>query len=112
MFFVGATGQLLTLILTVCLPFVFLVSGHHKIERIPELLSYDAPRIHTGVTVPTVDEQSISVTWNIAKEDLSCIPLCRAIHHLKPPNFQDSLTIRHVCLNASGNKAPPSFQAS
>ena len=32
MFFVGATGQLLTLILTVGLPFVFLFSGHQKIE--------------------------------------------------------------------------------
>ena len=32
MFFVGASGQLLTLLLTVFLPLVFVVTGHKKIE--------------------------------------------------------------------------------
>ncbi len=30
MFFVGVTGQLITLMLTVCLPFVFLMSGSQE----------------------------------------------------------------------------------
>jgi len=41
MFFVGATGQLLTLILTVSLPLVFLVSGHQKIDVQQNKLNFE-----------------------------------------------------------------------
>mgnify|MGYP000979424242 CR=1 FL=1 len=41
MFFVGATGQLLTLILTVCLPCVFLFSAQPKAELKNETLLFE-----------------------------------------------------------------------
>ena len=40
MFFIGATGQLLTLILTVCLPFVFLFSAEPKTDLLKETLAF------------------------------------------------------------------------
>jgi len=45
MFFVGATEQLITLILTVSLPFIFFLSGNHEIKATQQpLLSHQTNR--------------------------------------------------------------------
>ena len=107
MFFVGATGQLLTLILTVGLPFILLVSGHNKSE-----LNQNIKRIEVY--------QEISPYIFILKEDCSFFPPLSdetiqknsIIHSLpleKYPLLFYLVDWHNVELTSSGNKAPPLF---
>lgn len=107
MFFIGATGQLLTLILTVCLPMVFLfssktpalsekdliIAGKHKICS--EVISDSRIFVQSEITDRTVEEIQIPVIKN---EVLQKIPLPSLIQ--KPVQFY---------IQSSGNKAPPVF---
>ena len=106
MFFVGATGQLLTLILTIGLPFILLISGHKKVE-----LNQNTKRIEVY--------QEINLSNFILKEDSSSFPLVAEetiqqnliIHSLplkKNPPLFNLVDWHYIELTSSGNKAPPS----
>ncbi len=107
MFFVGATGQILTLILTVCLPFVFLFSAEPKaavynktllsesIQIRQEIISFennsfqihfDSTEIAKDTKIDFTDTfiQKISITKNLLK-------------------------FESFCTESSGNKAPPNI---
>ena len=108
MFFVGATGQLLTLILTVCLPFVFLVSGHQKLE-------VQSPTNFFTVQQNIQEISSVEVISFNYNDDLI---LEKRNYHFE---FEDIPTIqkfpfdnflvkwKSVYSTSSGNKAPPAI---
>ena len=107
MFFVGATGQLLTLILTVCLPFVLLFSAQPKTELLQETLSFESQ----------ISQPEVSTT------DFSCFALeCNATLKFQVNNiefyqiFMQKMHPTEFCVGwksyyteSSGNKAPPVF---
>ena len=105
MFFVGATGQLLTLILTVCLPFVFLFSAQPKTELLNDSLLIKNLGFKQQIT--TVE----NIFTDIQIESIDNIPA-------SPPDLEESIFKKlpinnfHVkwksfYLESSGNKAPP-----
>ncbi len=107
MFFVGATGQLLTLILTVCLPFVFFFSGHKNIEISDSSLQIEVRQIQhidirNDISAISYVEASLAENqhFNFVFEDYLChkIPLREFI-----------VTRDSFCIDSSGNKAPPVF---
>ena len=70
MFFVGATGQLLTLILTVCLPFVFLFSAQPKAKILNDSLIIAKHEINHQVT------NFENISFDIQIESIENQPLC------------------------------------
>lgn len=110
MFFVGATGQLLTLILTVCLPFVFLMSGQQK----NLLLSNSNPAVEFHKNLDkdiqesndSVDFETLSFT---AYQDQ---PIRFEYFSPPPTKIADNgfcLLQKTIVPGSSGNKAPPSL---
>jgi len=107
MFLVGATGQLLTLMLTIGLPFVFLFSGHQKVELTQ----------HTSVlevsldVVSNVQIENNSLVFDFA--DYAEINKQQFILDFSPPNKNPFavfyLNCESLWKNSSGNKAPPTF---
>ena len=108
MFFVGASGQLLTLILTVCLPFVFLVSSGHQKINLPQNTfhfgTYQNSQEVSSIDFNVIDVEEISIdnklTRNFEFEDFS---------FQKVPHEKFCLKWKSVHFNCSGNKAPPTF---
>ena len=106
MFFVGATGQILTLILTVCLPFVFLVSGNQKIE-IESPSNYfvvnqnqlEISSVETGIFNYTNDFVC-DEKWQLFEFD--DFPIIQ-----KFPNDNYRVKWKSIYSKSSGNKAPP-----
>lgn len=107
MFFVGATGQILTLILTVCLPFVLLVSGNQKIDvqspsnylivnQEVQRLSFSEKSVFCYATELVVDETSNSI---FKFDDFP------EINQFPPDNIH--VKWKSVYSTSSGNKAPP-----
>ncbi|HSO87331.1 MAG TPA: hypothetical protein VLQ91_12310, partial [Draconibacterium sp.] len=70
MFFVGATGQLLTLMLTVCLPFVFLVSSQPKAELLEETLNFENRIIQQEVSAPEINSFILDLNFADKFEDI------------------------------------------
>jgi hypothetical protein len=108
MFFVGATGQILTLILTVCLPFVFLVSGNQKIEvQSPAnylVVNQNVEEISSG------DTSALYFTTDLIIEETNChfkFDDFPEIHQFPFDNFH--VKWKSVHSTSSGNKAPPVF---
>ena len=107
MFFVGATGQLLTLILTVCLPFVFLLSGQQKIN-IPETslrievsnIQYETSQ-QNGYAYSFTDINT-DEDWHYDFIAEDCIPR-------KIPLRDFNVNMETFYIDSSGNKAPPAF---
>lgn len=107
MFFVGATGQLLTLILTVCLPFVFLLSGQQKINIPETCLRIEINNIQHEIVQQNLNAYSFT---NInTNEDCpfefiaeNCIPR-------KIPLRNYNVNMETFYIDSSGNKAPPAF---
>jgi hypothetical protein len=105
MFFVGATGQLLTLILTVCLPFVFLFSAQPKTEILNDTLLISQHEIKQHVS--TVE----NISFEIQIESTQNVLLCHSdfespfLNKLPGNNFR--IKWKPVHLDSSGNKAPP-----
>jgi len=108
MFFVGATGQILTLILTVCLPFVFLVSGQQK-------LTVESPAnvlvIHQNQNEVRYAESNVFDYHSdfVAEEknhqfEFEDFP---NLHKFPFSDFQ--VRWKSVYSKSSGNKAPPVF---
>ena len=110
MFFVGATGQLLTLILTVCIPFVFLFSAQPKTEILNDTLLLNKFEIKQQVS--SLDYNSIefqnetiineSVNWPLPE-----MTLVKNYHYEK---FREKW--KSINLKSSGNKAPPALYSS
>lgn len=107
MFFVGATGQLLTLILTVCLPFVLLVSAQPKTELLQETLNFETQIIQLEVSSSVI---------NCFVFDLNCADKLQNneievneifIQKIHPPEFR--VKWKSFYTESSGNKAPPVF---
>ncbi len=107
MFFVGATGQILTLILTVCLPFVFLFSAEPKAELLKETLLFENIQIQHETfsfennsfqihidSVENVDDTKIGFEDTFIQ---------------KTPIIKDLIRWKSFCAESSGNKAPPKF---
>ena len=107
MFFVGATGQILTLILTVCLPYVFLFSAGPKanllnetfffenIQIQQETVSFGNNSFQTGIdSVKNIDE-----TYADYEDSLN----------QKNPDTKNRIKWKFFCTESSGNKAPPAF---
>ena len=111
MFFVGATGQVLTLILTVFLPFVFLVSAHPQ-----AVLHHESPMIDAQITRHeiTVTEYASSVSaFGCAEEFLEIEPITGStfteifLQKMHPPEISVKGWLFYI--ESSGNKAPPVF---
>lgn len=107
MFFVGATGQILTLILTVCLPFVLIFSGNQKIEVQSQanlvLVNQSVQEIlitSYGTNDHLVDfAADATLNLSFRFEDIPDI-------HIFPPDFAHTKW-KSVYSSSSGNKAPP-----
>ncbi len=108
MFFVGATGQLITLILTVCLPFVFMVSGHQKINSESSLILSE---------LSSQPQKTILLSFDSQKQKTTVVTVLQEIKNkitflnsppLKFPVQKFLFFKETICLNNSGNKAPPS----
>ena len=105
MFFVGATGQLLTLLLAVGLPFVFLVTGHQKLEiadasNILHITSVQSDSNFSDLS--TVDYSDV-----VAKTENQEISAPQVYHPIKIPLVNEGIKWKTVGLDHSGNKAPP-----
>jgi hypothetical protein len=105
MFFVGATGQLLTLILTVCLPFVFLFSSEQKIDLLKETMPFEHIQIQ---------QEIVSFETNSFQIYFDSIENLQNINIGFEDTFIQKTTITKVrikwnsfCAESSGNKAPP-----
>ncbi len=106
MFFVGATGQLITLLLTVCLPFVLLLSGKPQVDI----------RLTTETIIVCENRNEIP-QFEISSSDFVADFISQKDNLYL--NFEDIYTIQkippqrflfnweQICSTSSGNKAPP-----
>lgn len=110
MFFVGATGQILTLILTVCLPFVLLVSGNQKIEvQSPAnyfMINQNAQEISSH-EISTFCYSTDFLTEETNPHRFKCDDFPE-IYQFPCDNIH--VKWKSVYSTSSGNKAPPVFQ--
>lgn len=105
MFFVGATGQILTLILTVCLPFVFLFSAEQKTELIKETLLFE--NIQTQQEIVSFESNSFQIHFD-SVENLQAIKIGFEDTFIqKTPLTKVRIKWKSFCAESSGNKAPP-----
>lgn len=108
MFFIGATGQLLTLILTVCLPFIFFLSGDQSINISNSSLQIEVRQIHLEVAVndelSTISQHSANST-----ENMYCSIFIENRIHKKIPIREFNVKREPLYADSSGNKAPPVF---
>ena len=107
MFFVGATGQLLTLILTVCLPFVFFFSGHQNIEIADSSLQIEVREIHHNVIHHEVN--AVSYDELILAENQHSNFVFETYKRKKIPLREFNIKTETFYIDSSGNKAPPVF---
>ena len=106
MFFVGATGQLLTLILTVCLPLILFVSGHQNIEIQNSTSQFEINRQHISYTISSNDDVSIlnaDFCDGLQNSQIDFVNTEKLILPFEKPLVK----WKTFCLNKSGNKAPP-----
>lgn len=107
MFFVGATGQLLTLILTVCLPFVFFISGHQNINLSNSSLKIEVRQVQHEV----INHQVKVVAYDdlILAESQHRNFISEKYNQNKIPLREFIVKRRLFYIDSSGNKAPPVF---
>ncbi len=108
MFFVGATGQLLTLILTVCLPFVFFLSGNQSINISNSSLQIEVSQVQHEIAA---GNEVNTFTYTDAKsiEDWYYNFVSENISHKKIPLREFNVKKDLFYTDSSGNKAPPVF---
>jgi hypothetical protein len=107
MFFVGATGQLLTLILTVCLPFIFILSGHQNIKITNSSLQPEVNQIQHKISYREINVVSYSEA--ISVEDHHCNFIIEDCRSNKIPLREFNVKRESLYIDSSGNKAPPVF---
>lgn len=107
MFLVGATGQLLTLILTVCLPFVFLISGHQNLQVEQSSLNFEVFESPENFVVTNSDSFVASDLFSdeIQTEKIGFKHCVKR----KIPHERFHVKWKILCINTSRNKAPPTF---
>jgi hypothetical protein len=107
MFFVGATGQILTLILTVCLPFVLLVSGNQKIEVEPSATNFTVNQNVQELTFSESTTFSFSAELTTDKSDHFVFKFNNFPEIKQVPIDNYRVNWKSVYSTSSGNKAPP-----
>ena len=105
MFFVGATGQLLTLILTVSIPFMMLVTGHQKVELYEKQISFDIE--HLNRFEINIDNQTHFSGSDFVAENKKCHTIFNFVRVLKTPPDKFRVSWKMIYLEYVGNKAPP-----
>lgn len=107
MFFVGATGQILTLILTVCLPFVLLVSGNQKIEVQPSASNFTVTQKvqELSFNESTTFSFTIESAIDESKHFIFNFEHFPEIRQIPFDNYH--VKWKSVYSTSSGNKAPP-----
>ncbi|PIF06236.1 MAG: hypothetical protein CSA36_02640 [Draconibacterium sp.] len=107
MFFLGISGQISTLILTVCLPCIFLVSGQKVLH------------VNTPANLLAIYQTQSGISFNCAnvsnypgdfynEEKNTCFVL-NNIHIIQDFPFDDfQVRRKSAYYKSSGNKAPPS----
>ncbi len=107
MFFVGSTGQILTLILTVCLPFVFLVSSEPKAELLKDTLLFENIQIQHETF--SFEYNSFQIQLAPSENDDDTKTWLEDTFIQKIPITKDLIKWKSFCAESSGNKAPPTF---
>ncbi len=109
MFFVGATGQLLTLILTVCLPFVFFLSGHQNLELSDSSLQIEVRQIQHEVIQHEI--YASSYDESVLAENQHFNFVFEKYKRKKIPLREFNIESETFYIDSSGNKAPPIFHS-
>lgn len=107
MFFVGATGQILTLILTVCLPFVLLFSAEPKAELFKETLLFESIQIQQEIV--SFENNSFQIHFNTVENIKDTKIDFEDTFIQKIPIKKDLIKWKSFCEESSGNKAPPTI---
>jgi len=107
MFLVGATGQLLTLILTVCLPFVFFISAPPSTQIAQEVSISNQTELFAETISYEFNTEQIQAENTCEKPEIIFYPEFSPSIKYPPGNYQRCQSIYHQ--TSSGNKAPPSF---
>lgn len=107
MFFVGATGQLLTLILTVCLPFVFLVSSQPKSQLLQKTLNLENRITQQEVSSPEIG--CFVIDLNCADKFQYNYTEFKELFIQKIQLYEFRVKWNSFVTESSGNKAPPIF---
>lgn len=107
MFFIGATGHFLTLILTICLPFVFIISGHQKITLPDHSLQIEAKQIQHEISTNDVNSGSIAKVNAFVNK--CCILIAKPSTFRKIPHCNINSKKEPFYFDCNGNKAPPVF---
>lgn len=107
MFFVGATGQLITLILTVCLPFVFMVSYQPKTELPKEKLLIENHKNHEEV--PSLAISPFDLIFDGPEILQNTGTGFEGSFVQKIPHQKFKVKWKSFYADSSGNKAPPCF---
>ena len=107
MFFVGATGHLLTLLLTVLLPFVFLIGGNKNID-LPNNQFKSNVKTFTLKTERNLQRNLFHVFIDEERENSPVSEFEKKRTKIPIPQFQ--VLWKCNLLLCSGNKAPPLFK--
>jgi hypothetical protein len=107
MFFVGTTGQILTFLLTVCLPFAFLMSGQRVSDKLQEASNTSVYKEFTDVSesrqaVKPYFEKNLIVKNDQTHSEITSDPEISA-----SPPVEFLFLTKYWILTSSGNKAPP-----
>ncbi len=105
MFFVGATGQLLTLLLTVSIPFMMLISGHQKTNFHQKNLRFEVEQ--SSEFYLNIDKQADSVDFfcSLENQKNSSVFYPEKLIYMPPDISRASWKM--IYLENIGNKAPP-----
>lgn len=107
MFFIGATGQLLTLLLTVILPFIFVFPGFSGNTSRHEATTHIAQLKQTEIPVSGVDAFHPSI--QTAPENQNKIFEIESNFSLDRAHNPFLKKWKSIFINSSGNKAPPKY---
>lgn len=108
MFFVGATGQLITLLLTVCLPLVLLLSGNPQVDVQSPANYFSSVQIQHVITV--TEKATVQQAAGFVKTETQQ-PFVFHDRRVKQkiPLYNSFITWNADFSASSGNKAPPSI---
>ena len=110
MFFIGASGQLITLILTVCLPFIFFLSGDQSINISNSSIQIEVYQTHHEIVYN--EETNIILSYNadyIENQYSNFISVNSTYKKIPIRDYNIKKDIFYI--DSSGNKAPPVFHS-
>jgi hypothetical protein len=105
MFFIGITGQLITLILTVCLPFVFLVSSQQKTVFPEKAIQFEVQKNLQQVNSGKINSTKIDFSFSAHLQKLKIEIEKTFIQKNTLPKVL--VKLKSFYTKSSGNKAPP-----